>query len=95
MRQLESKNRVRAPCQHWGIGGVWGDSVRKTKTMDEIVCGMREDGAKMGTWEVGWGIGTVWRKQERGQARVRARGQGRDVGKLESLFTTLEVKTGG
>lgn len=38
-------------------------------------------------WEpwvgVGGRIGTVWRKQERGQARIRARGQGRDVGKSE------------
>lgn len=69
------------------------DSVRKTETADESVRKERRD--RDGNLGWGWGWGTVWRKQERGQATVRARGQGRDAGKLDHLFTTLDVKMGG
>lgn len=91
MRQLESKCRVQAPCQHLGM-----DSGRKTETMDETVCGMREDGTKMGTHGAGW-VGdrhSLEKAGERPSQRQSQRPRQR-WGKQKSLFTTLEIKIGG
>lgn len=67
---------------------------RKTETMDETVCGLREDG------NLGWGVGGE--EAQSGESRREAKpGSEPEVkaemwGNLKSLFTmTPEVKIGG